>query len=218
MADTKVSALSGITPVVADVIYVIDDFAGTPTSARCALSDVDTLLSATTKTLTNKTIDSASNTMTVDLSEATVTGTLAEFNTAVSDATLASLAGTETMTNKTLTDPKISHSYNAQTGTTYTLVLTDANKVVSMSNASANTLTIPPNSSVAFPTGTIITIFALGAGTTTVAGGTGVTLSGNGGSGSAYSADIQTRYAAATIIKIGTDSWLISGDIDTVAA
>lgn len=60
-----------------------------------------------TQTLTNKTIDSASNTVTVDLSEATVTGTLAEFNTALSDDNFVSLTGAETLTNKTLTSPDI---------------------------------------------------------------------------------------------------------------
>ena len=55
-----------------------------------------------TQTLTNKTIDSASNTITVDLSEATVTGTTAEFNSALSDGSFATLAGTETLTNKTI--------------------------------------------------------------------------------------------------------------------
>ena len=57
-----------------------------------------------TETLTNKTID---------LTDNTVTGTLAEFSTAVSDATLVSTTGTETLTNKTLTSPVI----NGQTGT-----------------------------------------------------------------------------------------------------
>ena len=59
-----------------------------------------------TQTLTNKTIDSASNTITVDLSEATVTGTTSEFNSALSDGSFATLAGTETLSNKTLTAPK----------------------------------------------------------------------------------------------------------------
>jgi hypothetical protein len=59
-------------------------------------------------TVSNKTIDSANNTITIDLSEATVTGTLSEFSSAVSDATLVSTTGTETLTNKTLTAPTVS--------------------------------------------------------------------------------------------------------------
>ena len=58
MADTKVSALTGATPVVTDLVYFVDDPAGTPVSAQCALSALDTLFSATTKTLTNKTLTS----------------------------------------------------------------------------------------------------------------------------------------------------------------
>jgi hypothetical protein len=53
---------------------------------------------------------SSSNTLTnksISLNTNTITGTLAEFNTAVSDADFASLAGTETLSNKTLTAPKI---------------------------------------------------------------------------------------------------------------
>jgi len=77
----------------------------TSTSATVGGSAVTT--EDNTQTLTNKTIDSANNTLTVDLSEATVTGTTAEFNTALSDDNFATLAGTETLTNKTLTSPDI---------------------------------------------------------------------------------------------------------------
>lgn len=133
------------------------------------------------------------------------------------DGTAVTLTATQTLTNKTLTDPKISHSYNAQTGTTYTLVLADQSKVISMSNAGANTLTIPANASVAFPVGTKIEVWRLGAGITTIAGATGVTLQGNGGSVSAGSCDIQTQYGGATLTKILTDTWMVGGDIDTVA-
>lgn len=66
-------------------------------------TSTDTLVGRdTTDTLTNKTLDSATNTLTVDLSEATVTGTTAEFNTALSDGSFATLAGTETLTNKSI--------------------------------------------------------------------------------------------------------------------
>ncbi|KKL81470.1 hypothetical protein LCGC14_1994450, partial [marine sediment metagenome] len=64
---------------------------------------------------------------------------------------------------------------NAQTGTTYTLVLTDDGKLVTMNNASANTLTIPTDASVAFPIGTRIDVMMIGVGVTTVTGDTGVT-------------------------------------------
>lgn len=65
---------------------------------------------------------------------------------------------------------------NAQTGTTYTFVLGDAGKMVTGTNSSTQTYTIPPNSSVAFPVNTFITIAALGSGKVTIVGGSGVTV------------------------------------------
>lgn len=106
---------------------------------------------------------------------------------------------------------------NAQTGTTYTLVLGDRAKIITMSNASANTLTIPTNASVAFPTGTCIVIQQLGAGVTTISGDTGVTLQGGGSSTSAGSAAISNQYSLATIIKMDTNTWAIQGDIGAIA-
>jgi hypothetical protein len=95
---------------------------------------------------------------------------------------------------------------NAQTGTTYTLALSDAPGIVTMDNAGANTLTIPTNASVAFPTGSLVEVWQLGAGTTTVEGDTGVTLNGV----SAGSVDLDAAYAPATLRKIDTDEWLIA--------
>jgi len=132
---------------------------------------------------------------------------------AAPSGTVVGTTDTQTLTNKSLTDPLIKHTYNAQTGTTYTLVAADQSAVITMSNASANTLTIPTNASVAFPIGTVILIYMLGAGTTTITGDTGVTVNGV----SAGGADIQNQYGAATVVKYATDSWLISGDIGTVA-
>lgn len=130
----------------------------------------------------------------------------------------AAVFGTSpTLGTPTITDPLIEHTYNAQTGTSYELVDADQSAVITMNNASANTLTIPPNAEHAFPVGTKIEVWQLGAGTTTIAGDTGVTLQGNGGSASAGSCDIQTQYGGATLTKIATDTWMVGGDIDAVA-
>ena len=85
----------------------INTASNTITIVEADISDLQSyILADSTDTLSNKTIDSASNTITLDLSEGTLTGTTAEFNTALSDGSFATLAGTETLSNKTLTAPK----------------------------------------------------------------------------------------------------------------
>ena len=103
-------------------------------------------------------------------------------------------------------------AFNAQTGTTYTFVLGDAdNKLVTASNASAQTYTIPLNSSVAYPTGAQLNLIQIGAGQVTIVGASGVTLASTG----ATSAQPKCRaqYSAITLVKNGTDSWYAIGDI-----
>lgn len=65
---------------------------------------------------------------------------------------------------------------NTQSGAIYTLALTDFDGTVEMNFATGNTLTIPPNATVAFPVGTTITVIQFGVGVTTIAAGAGVTL------------------------------------------
>src|SRR6056300_1832403 len=85
----------------------INTASNTITVVEADISDLQSyILADSTDTLSNKTIDSASNTITLDLSEGTLTGTTAEFNSALSDGSFATLAGTETLSNKTLTAPK----------------------------------------------------------------------------------------------------------------
>lgn len=101
---------------------------------------------------------------------------------------------------------------NAQTGTTYTFVLTDnRNKLVTASNASSQTYTIPLNSSVAFPTGSMINIVQIGAGQVTIQGASGVTVASTGATSTAPK--LRAQYSAATLIKVGTDSWYVIGDL-----
>jgi hypothetical protein len=96
---------------------------------------------------------------------------------------------------------------NRQTAS-YTLVLSDADKLVEMNVGSANNLTIPLNSSVAFPTGTQILLAQYGAGQTTIVATSGVTVRSNGGK-----LKLNVQYSGATLIKIGTDEWYLFGDI-----
>lgn len=101
-----------------------------------------------------------------------------------------------------------SDDVNTQTGTTYTLVSTDAGKQVTMSNSSASTLTIPLNSSVAFATGTRIMVLNLGTGATTIAGAGGVTI------GHANADLNMPQYGVAVLFKADTDTWLIQFAMD----
>ena len=96
---------------------------------------------------------------------------------------------------------------NAQTGTTYTTVLADGGKLVTLSNGSAITLTIPPNSSVAYPVGTKLDFIQIGAGQVTVAGGAGVTVN------STPTLKFRTQHSGASCIKIATDTWQLVGDL-----
>jgi len=121
------------------------------------------------------------------------------------------LTGTQTLTNKTLTDPVVTESVNAQTGTTYTTVLADAKQMVTLSNASAITVTLPPNSSVAYAAGSKIDFIQKGAGQVTFAQGAGVTIRSTGST--AASPKLRTQYSAATAWCEGSDVWYIVGDI-----
>lgn len=102
---------------------------------------------------------------------------------------------------------------NAQTGTSYILALTDRGQTVTMTNASVNTVTIPTNASVAFDIGSVVTVIMTGAGTTSVKGDTGVTLNGV----SAGTGAILSRWQGVSLLKIGTNTWVASGAIGTVA-
>lgn len=95
-----------------------------------------------------------------------------------------------------------SDDVNAQTGTSYTLVLTDAGKQVTMTNASSSTLTVPPNSSVAFDTGVRIQVIQLGAGAVTLTAGAGVTINSNAGSLA------MSQYQVANLVKTATNTWV----------
>jgi hypothetical protein len=96
---------------------------------------------------------------------------------------------------------------NRQTAS-YTLVLSDADKLVEMNVGSANNLTVPLNSSVSFATGTQILLAQYGAGQTTIVATSGVTIRSNGAK-----LKLNAQYSGATLIKIGENEWYLFGDI-----
>ena len=100
-------------------------------------------------------------------------------------------------------------AFNAQTGTTYTMVVTDAaNKLVTTSNASAVTVTIPPS---VFAAGNVINLQSIGVGLTTFAAGAGVTITSTGASAAAPV--LRARYSACSIICTASNVFTVIGDI-----
>lgn len=95
------------------------------------------------------------------------------------------------------------------TGTTDTLVLADAGKMVRGNNASANTCTVPPNGDIAFPVNSQVIVSCYGAGVMTIAAGSGVTIRSEDGHLSLK------QYAQAVLTKVGTDEWMIEGNLHT---
>ena len=102
-------------------------------------------------------------------------------------------------------------SINAQIGTTYTTVLSDNGKLITLSNASAITATIPPNASVAYPVGAQLNFAQLGAGQVTISQGAGVTIVSTGSTASAPK--LRAQYSTATAVQTSADNWLVMGDI-----
>lgn len=219
------SALDGkeatITATTSADYYRGDKTFATLDKAAVGLSNVDN-----TSDL-NKPISTATQTA-LDAKQATITGAATTIDdtdltasralvsdgsgkVAVSDVTSTELGYLDGVTSavQTQVDSKTAKliTTNRQTAS-YTLVLSDADKLVEMNVATANNLTIPLNSSVAFATGTQILLAQYGAGQTTIVPTSGVTVRSNGGK-----LKLNVQYSGATLIKIGTDEWYLFGDI-----
>jgi hypothetical protein len=98
--------------------------------------------------------------------------------------------------------------FNAQTGTTYTLVAGDVNKLVTASNASAITVTVPPS---VYSANDVINVQQIGAGQVTFAAGSGVTITSTGASSAAPK--LRAQYSSASVICSASNTFTIVGDI-----
>ena len=94
-----------------------------------------------------------------------------------------------------------SQAVNTQTGTTYTFVESDAGKLVSASNGSAVTFTIPPQSSVTWGSNAVLKVVNYGAGALTIDGGSGVTVTNT--------ATPVAQYSSAAAIRTAEDAWTL---------
>lgn len=87
-----------------------------------------------------------------------------------------------------------------------TLAMGDADQTIRSTTATASTFTVPPNSAVAFPVGTVINLVRQGAGTLTIAAGSGVTVN-------APSLTARAQYSLITLWQYAANTWLLSGDL-----
>jgi len=140
---------------------------------------------------------------------------------AISAETLAGTTLKSTITGSSLTsfgtspvlnDPKMYMSINGKTAS-YTAVLSDADKLVTMTVAGANVFSIPTNATVPFPIGTKIHVAQFGAGTTTISAVTPATTTLVSAGATPAAPYTRVQYSSATCIKTGTDTWFILGDI-----
>jgi hypothetical protein len=143
---------------------------------------------------------------TLDLSSKTVTlpaasvGTAAIAEAAVTTAKVADRGVTAAKLDSVMTiDSKTAN---------YTLVLGDRGKVIEVNSASALTITVPTNATAAFATGATVAVTRRGAGEVTIAGASGVTLRSDSGR-----LRIGKQYAAVVLMKIGTDEWMVLGNL-----
>jgi len=123
---------------------------------------------------------------------------------------LAAMTGAETAAVLAGEVFKQTQEVNAQTGTTYTLVAGDAGKLVTLSNGSAITLTLPQDSDATIAIGTYVDLLQLGAGQVTVAAGSGATLRTGG-----LTAKARAQYSSLGVQKISANTWRLFGDLAT---
>lgn len=132
----------------------------------------------------------------------------------IDTATTVDLTTAQTLTNKTLTSPLINLGINANTATTYTFVLADNGKLVTSNNASAQTLSIPTNASVAYPVGTQINVaWITGAGQPTINAVTSGTTTVLSTGATSTAPKLRVVNSVASCVKIATDTWLVTGDV-----
>lgn len=187
-ADNSVSALSASA-------FRTAIGAGTGTGDLVASNNLSDLVSATTA-LTNLGLTANGKSL------------VTAANYAAMRTLLNLVAGTDIQAYNLKLATIAANTVSSQSGTAYTAVLGDADTYIQFSNASAISFTIPPNSSVAFPIGTVIEVEQSGAGALTLVAGAGVTLNSR-----AADLTLAGQYSVAFAKKVATNTWTVNGDL-----
>ena len=201
------------------------DLTGTPTAPTASVGTNTTQLSTTEFVRTEVAALVASSPAALDtLNElALALGSDPNFATTVTNSLALkapiespTFTGTVTLPNGTITTAMLADgaakagfnsTLNVQTGTTYTLVLSDLAKLITIDHADPMTLTIPHDSSVDFAIGDRIDVLRKGAGELTIAPGAGVIVNATPGF------LLRAQWSSATLVKLATDMWVIIGDL-----
>jgi hypothetical protein len=173
------------------------------TSGTIAIDTATTVDVSTAQTLTNKTLTTP--TLTLSTTTNSAEGRIA-WDSTNDKIIVGDGSSTKEFASSTL-------AFNAQTGTTYTFVLADKDKLVTASNASAQTYSIPTNASVAYPIGTQINIIQIGAGQVTINAVTSGTTTVSSTGATSTAPKLRAQFSSATLIKANTDLWYVVGDI-----
>jgi len=225
MADKRITQLTASSGLVAtDILPVVDDPGGSPVTQKATVQQVAEAVQAIFDAVpTYDPAGSASTAQTAAEGASIASSVLAskgdlvvgDGNIGINYDNLAVGANGTVLvadSNETLglkyADKELITVPAEQTGATYTLALTDKSSVVRMNSGSAQTLTVPPNASVAFPIGSQVIIVAMGAGAVTIAAGSGVTLRSKDSN-----LVIDGQYGMSACVKIASDEWVVTGQL-----